>query len=174
MSRFFFDTANARDVETVVRAMRPADRREVMAVRFSDRVEDLVDDLTRALPHAIRCFVLGRDGAPVAIVGAWLTSPGVATVLMIATDDWPAIAGPATRWVRKVAIPAVLGRTVRRAECKCWSEHAVSRRWLKRLGFVEEGRVRGLGRGGEDFVQLAWLNPVPPPLTETIPCASAP
>lgn len=38
-------------------------------------------------------------------------------------------------------------------------EHGVSRKWLRRLGFKEEGGMPGYGPDGETYVRFAWVAP---------------
>jgi hypothetical protein len=97
--------------------------------------------------------------APIALVGAWMAAPGVALVRLVATDQWLTIARPAYRWIRRTFIPFVLEPNVRRAETRVLDAGAQSRLWLDRLGFQTEGIARALGRNGEDFADVAWINP---------------
>jgi hypothetical protein len=147
------------DVAYVIPRMREADAREVYAARFTPDPQALVDDMIAGLPWRIGFLALaGDDGAPIALLAAGLTTPTVAEVLMVATDDWRKIAFSATRFALRVAIPCYLGPNVRRAECKAWVGNVASRRWLKTLGFAEEGVLAAYGRRGEAFVQCAWVN----------------
>lgn len=150
--------ATDADIAWIVANMRELDRREVYAARWTDDDADLIEDLKASRAMMIRLEALcSAAGEPVALLGVWLASPGAGTALMIATDDWPSIAPAAHRHVVTRFLPLVCAPNLRRLECRAWSGHAVSRAWLARLGFVEEGLCRQLGKGGEDFVQLAWF-----------------
>ncbi|HQF30633.1 MAG TPA: hypothetical protein PLJ34_04220 [Hyphomicrobiales bacterium] len=154
--------ATLEAVTDVARRMRDVDRREIFAGRFSDgrTLEDLAGlaaHLMAGADFALRSEILALDdGTPVASLGAWVLSPGVASVHMFATDDWARIWRPATRYCRKEFIPFVLVPNVHRAECRPWAEHIGARRWLRHLGFVEEGVARSFGKNGEDFIYMAW------------------
>lgn len=150
--------ASREDVAWIVANMRDLDRREVYAGRWTDEDADLIEDIEASRPMMIRIEALcGDAGEPVALVGVWLAAPGVGQALMIATDQWPAIAAAAHRHVARRFLPLVCAPNLRRLECRAWAGHALSRAWLARLGFVEEGFCRRLGKGGEDFVQFAWF-----------------
>lgn len=150
--------ASAGDVAYVVTHMRAADRREVYAGRWTDEPADLVADIEASRVMMIRLeALLAADGLPVALLGVWLKSPGVGIGLMVATDRWGEIAAAAHRYVLRRFLPLACAPNLRRLECQAHVEHAVSRRWLARLGFVEEGLARSVGKNGEDFVHLAWF-----------------
>ena len=152
--------ATAADVAWVVANMREVDRREIFAARWSDDEADLIADIEASRAMMIRLDALcGEAGEAVALVGVWLASPGVGQALMFATDGWAAIAPLAHRYVVRRFLPLAVAPNVRRLECRAWVGHAQSRAWLARLGFVEEGLCRALGKRGEDFIQFAWFPP---------------
>lgn len=100
-----------------------------------------------------------RAPAPaVAILGALLEAPGRASVIMIATDEWPRIAKAATRYAMRTAIPAYLAG-VRSAECRCWAENLISRLWLARLGFRRVADLEQHDDLGSTFMLYRWINP---------------
>lgn len=155
--------ASPADIAAVVAHMREADRFEVMNARFSSNPADVAEELQAAMPMTIALYSLGLDTTPIALMGAWLVAPRVAGLQMIATDRWPSIAHAATRFAMRQFIPKVLAPNVNRGECRCWAGHHVARRWMQRLGFVEEGLLRQYGNDGGTYVQMAWLNPDPAP-----------
>lgn len=146
--------------------MRAFDFTEIAAGINLDDPDDVVEYIVEATiataaakDLAIANLILAADGEPVASLGAWLIGTRRANVNMFATDRWTEIWRPATRFCRKIFIPKVLVPFVRRAECMAWKGHDQSRRWLRHLGFVEEGIARAYGKSGENFVYMAWLNP---------------
>lgn len=157
-------TATAADVVGVVLNLREADAREVYAGRFDGDPFSLVEDIEARRPFSISLQALCEDdGEPVALLGVWIAGPGLGEALMLATDDWPSIAAAAHRYVLRRFLPFVCVPNLRRMQCRCWAGHTVARRWLARLGFVEEGIARRLGKGGEDFIHCAWFPPAKSP-----------
>ncbi len=152
--------ATRLDVETVIHLMRADDALEVYAGRFLDDPQALAEDLVAARPQFIAMKALcAAEFDPIAIIGARLMWPGVASIIMVATDRWSEIAFAATRWVKRVAIPVYIARNCHRGQCEAWVGNLVSCAWLENLGFVVEGRLRGYGKNGEDFIQYAWTRP---------------
>ncbi len=150
--------AQFSDIANVVYSMRTADRHEVMAARFVEDDGELVRDLWAGAQFCFALLALCRnDGFPVAIIGGRLRWPGVASIIMIATDDWPKIALAATRWVKRVAIPDIVDPICHRSQCEAWEDNAVSLRWLQALGYRVEGRLEGYGKNREAFLQYARL-----------------
>jgi hypothetical protein len=142
--------------------MREADRREVYAGRFVDDPVSLSRDMIEGRPWCFALFALCDDrGHAVAIIGGRLRWPGVASIIMIATDDWPKIARAATRWVKRVAIPKIVDPVCHRSQCEAWEGNLVTLRWLSRLGYSVEGRLDAYGKNREGFLQYARIRPEP-------------
>lgn len=155
------------DFARVVLNMRDADAFEVYSGRFDKRPETLVADFIAARASALGLLALCDEtlvAAPderspaVAILGALLEAPGRASVIMIATDEWPRIAKAATRYAMRKAIPAYLAG-VRSAECRCWAENLISRLWLARLGFRRVADLEQHDDLGSTFMLYRWINP---------------
>lgn len=151
--------ATDADVVRVVSLMRAHDAFEVYSGRFDKRPEVLVQDLIRARAYALGLLALSDEtGRAVALLGALLEAPARASVLMIATDEWSRIAGAATRYAMRVAIPVYLGG-VRSAECRCWDGNHASRRWLERLGFRCAAILPQHDEQGSTFLLYRWIHP---------------
>lgn len=168
--------ATPSDVLHVLTHLRAHNAREFAACRWSAEPEALAQETASLEPICIKHYALcagpsrtalddgpgaagGAEEPAVALIGAWLIAPGVAVVRLCATEQWLTIARPAYRWLKRVFIPCVLEPNVRRAETRVLDTGAPSREWLHRLGFHDEGIARALGRNGEDFVHVAWINP---------------
>jgi hypothetical protein len=152
--------ASPADVEAICSRLRPSDLQEVMALRLEADIGAFTAQLVMGLQSAVlRITLAGDDGEAIAFVGLWLHGPGVGSANLIATDRWDEIAAPAHRFCKRVVIGRVAPSAFRRLECRTLASHAASRKWLRRLGFVEEGVCRALGRNGENFVQCAWVHP---------------
>jgi hypothetical protein len=153
-------SATPADVHHVLSHLREHNRREMAACRWEVSTRALAREIKQLEEVCIQHFSLaGADGTPVALTGAWLVAPGVALVRLCATDQWLTIARPAYRWLKRVFIPCVLVPNVRRAETRVLDTGDASRAWLRKLGFRDEGIARALGKNGEDFVHVAWINP---------------
>lgn len=148
------------DARHVIFHMRESDRREVYAGRFNDDPHDLFQDFEsmRAFGVALRTLASATGNPapaePVALVGVWSFRPGVGVINLIATSAWPRIAMAAHRYLARTYIPA-MQKQFRRLECQPLATNTVTRAWLRRLGFEEEGVARVLGRDGEDFIHCA-------------------
>lgn len=151
------DRASLAEVHEVALAMRESDFREFSAVAWADTREDLADQLTDR--YAGRSDVLCARGAtpvPIAIGGALLLRPKVATLLFFATDEFSSIALPLTRWIRKSLFPRLAASGVHRIEAVAMVEHVASRRWMQSLGLhPETGPLLNYGKRGEAFVQFS-------------------
>lgn len=132
----------------------------VCAFDGDDTKAALAGALIAAAPRAIAYYTLAvsRYEPPIALIGAWLASPRVATIHQIRTAAWPAIGRQAHRFYRREFIPKVLEPNVRLAECRVLASHAASRRWMRSLGFEEHGSPLPYGSRGEDLVQCVWRN----------------
>ena len=149
-------------IRRVVYNMREADHREVMAGRFVDTRRDLALDIMESANFCFALFALcDDDRTAIAIIGGRLRWPGVGSILMIATDEWPLIARPATRWVKRVAIPKILDPLCHRTQCEAWEGNLATLRWLTALGYKVEGRLEAYGKNREGFLQYARLRPEP-------------
>lgn len=140
--------------------MRAMDAAEVFATRYGEDRAELVGQLVAGLSLvAFAACLNADDGEPVAFVALWPLCPGVASINLLATDRWGEIAPAAHRFCLRTVRDTVCASAFRRVECRALAAHSVSRAWLARCGLVEEGVLTALGRNGEDFVQMAWLNP---------------
>lgn len=164
------------DFARVVLNMRDADAFEVYSGRFDKTPATLVADFIASRDSALGMLALcdetlvpierlgsaqsesAEKPPAVAILGALLEAPGRASVIMIATDEWPRIAKAATRYAMRTAIPAYLAG-VRSAECRCWAENLISRLWLARLGFKRVADLEQHDDLGSTFMLYRWINP---------------
>ena len=152
------EQASAAHITYVVQNMREEDLREVMAGRFVDDLDALAYDLIESKPWCFALLALSADdGPPIAIIGGRFRWPGVGSIIMIATDDWPQIASVATRWVKRVAIPKILDPLCHRTQCEAWEGNTVTLRWLTALGYRVEGKLEAYGKNREGFLQYARI-----------------
>ncbi len=144
----------AEFVLPVARRMREADRREIFATRSPDDRDLLA---RQAAEFSRFGAVLATDaGNPACALGAVEQWPGVWTVWMFATADWPKVALSATRYVRRVLIPALVAAGAHRAECKSLEDHREAHDWLRLLGAHAEAEHRDYGINRETFITFVW------------------
>lgn len=143
-----------RYVLPVARRMRADDRAEIFATRWDEDPARFACDVIQISRHGI---VAATDaGLPAAAIGASEFWPGVWSVWMFATDDWPQVALGVTKWARRRLMPQVLKAGAHRAQCHSLESHNEAHRWLAMLGAQAEARACGLGRHGEDFITFTW------------------
>jgi hypothetical protein len=150
------DPPDLASVRYILDHARERDRRETSAVcGFWDPAqlaEAMVDDwLLRGAWGGVF-----SDGDPIAVLTMLRETPRSLQVGMLATDEFPRIALPVTRYVRRVVDPLVRKAGFTRMECRCWSEHHDARRWLQVCGAKQEAEIPGYGASGETFIQFAW------------------
>lgn len=93
---------------------------------------------------------------PAAFVMLHAMTPSCLAASMIATDDWPKVAGRVMRWGLGTLKKNAIRRGFRRLECRAMAGHDDAVRFLSRMGFVMECVVYDFGRNGETFLQFAW------------------
>lgn len=136
----------------IARNLRPRDRQEVLC--------SLPDDMT--LDAWVDAMMANQDA------DRWMVCAGVEPVAMCGVTPSP-LRHVATSWAvgtdRKLEAGASLMRTaieghriweargIRRFSCLCLDTPEESSAWLERLGYQREGVLRGMGRGGENFIQ---------------------
>lgn len=157
-----FGRWSAPAVQHVILAMRPADRREVFALRRSDDPFELFADLVAMRERALWFEVVyDRDlmGDPLAFFGVFHLTPQVGSAAMIATAGLkPRGAAEIARRVRRVVIPDLLRLGVQRVQCERWESHGQAASFLRACGALEAAEPRYcVGKRGEDFREHYWL-----------------
>lgn len=154
----WIEEATGEHVDFVVRRMRDDDAREVYACRFTDSADELIRDLLAQRPAYAPLKAFGRAGhpAPIALAGVLMVAPHVGLAHLIATDGWPAIVKPATRWVREHLIPACRDAGYHRVEVRALAAYRRSCAWIETLGAELEAEGLMLGQRREAFNQYAW------------------
>jgi hypothetical protein len=160
-------SAGQKHIFDVFRRLAPARAAELTATAWHDDPEKLARDLVVVQEslaydgHAPHLFALLDDVyQPFAIVGVVQLGPGLGAMIW-AEAGAAAAALPGHRWWRTYFVPCVMERHYRRIEFTALADNAEDRRWLKILGFTEEGIAYRQGKRGEDFIHFAWLNPDP-------------
>lgn len=144
-------------VLAVAQNMRPRDLQEFLAV---SPLESDALALSLAATYGDRpdTFCASWRGRPVAIGAMVQHRPGVVTLMFFATPEFPRIALALTRFIKNRLFPAYWANGVHRIECASLDGYAEVHRWIELLGLTREATMRGYGRGGETFLQFAWVD----------------
>lgn len=148
----------------IVQNMREKDRQEVFATAFPLPEDSQTTDdelfIRQTYDASTRegCgWVAFSEGEPIAAIGISMMWPGVASVWMFATESFPKIALPLTRWAKKTIIQIMNDAGLHRAQCWSLGSHGEAHRWLLHLGAEQEAVVEGYGRDGETFHLFGWV-----------------
>lgn len=164
---------NDGDLLYIVRNMREKDREEIFATRWADSANVLVEDCLRvaALPSSYTIMAY-HNGRPAAILGGVEHWPGTWDVWAFGTDEFDLVAFSLTKHIRRVFIPTLLARGLRRAHCRSLSTHKKAHAWLHDLGArrSDDRVLKGWGKNGESFIMFEWHREV---LLETYTPAEA-
>ena len=133
--------------------MRPADKEEVFALRWSDSPLDLAEDMMHLRGPQ---WVAWLNAEPVALIGAHLMWPNLWSVYAFGTKKFQQVGLPLTRHVRRVMMPGLKIVGALRAQCLSLSTHTEAHRWLESLNARKESVLPKYGRNGEDFVMYSW------------------
>lgn len=128
--------------------LRAADAEELYATCWDDKPETITK-------HTVACgdfrFVFAVDGRPACAIGAAPMWPGVWSMWMFATDDFPRVSLSVTKHVRHVIMPSLLKTGAHRASAASLSTHDTAHKWLQSFGFSKESEMPGFGKNGETF-----------------------
>lgn len=139
--------------------MRERDLEEFLALAPVDDGEALAQQLARQYGERndVLCVFDDRD-EPVCIGGTIETRPNVMTLLFFATDEFPRVVRPLTRFIRNELFPRYFAIGVHRIEAVAMAKYVEVHGWLARLGLKQEtGTLHAFGKGREDFVQFALV-----------------
>jgi hypothetical protein len=152
------EAASAEHVYEVACAMREHDRKEFMAVSEFQHHHGLVAALVRRFGGHPDTIMGGLDdGTPLCIGGLIQHRPHVATLLFFARDGFDEIGKDFTRFVKQRLFPGYIAKGVHRIECSSIEGYDEAHRWIEFLGLKKEAEMRKFGRGGETYVQFAWV-----------------
>lgn len=143
------------DVEAVAQNMRHRDFVEFSALSPADGRTDLANILVERYGRGAEVMVARWDGRPIAIGGLFCYRPNVASILFLATDNFPRVALSVTRFISKELFPRYEEIGVHRFEAISMLEHDEAHRWLATLGLKKEAVFFDYGKNRETFVQFA-------------------
>lgn len=151
------DVAGFADVRAVAKNMRESDFREFRALMHVDTRDEMVSELTRR--YVGQDVIVARDGVtPIAIGRTLEARPNVITLAFFATDEFPRIGKPLTRFIRQRLFPSLRQAGVHRFECVSIVGHHEAHAWIQAIGLSEEAPLIGYGKNKEDFIQFAWVS----------------
>lgn len=151
-------------VRYVALNMRERDFDEFSAVSFATDRDELARDITARYGERNDVMVADVEGEPVCVGATIMSRPNVITLLFFATDRFPEIALPITRFIKKQLFPRLVKTGVHRIEAVSMDGYEQAQHWLRTLGLEQEtGPMPGYGRNGEAFIQFAWSKDVRSP-----------
>lgn len=151
------EPATRQDVFDVALNMRNRDFDEFSAVSFCETRAELAASLSERYGDRGDVMCGWFDGVPTCIGGTVEGRPNVVTLLFFATDEFPKIALPITRWITKQLFPRLRQSGVHRIEAVSLDGYEQTHDWLRTLGLSPEaGPMHGYGKAGEAYVQFAW------------------
>lgn len=143
----------------VVTNLRSADVDEFLALSFAgDRRVLTATLLDRWADDQTAIVACAEDGTPIAVGAIVIASPNVGTLMFFATDRFPEIAGPLTRFIKKRLFPKYRDAGVHRIQCVSIADYDASHRWIQALGLEQEALLKKLGKDGQDFIQFSWTD----------------
>lgn len=141
---------------SVASRLRERDREEFAAIFGTDDPQALAQAMLEAYGDLDGLLTGCLDNGPAVFVGgAVWTRPNVAAILFMATDDFPTIAKSATRFIRDEFLPQLDAEGFHRIEAVTLASYANMQRWLRLLGFRQEGVAEAYGANREDFHHFA-------------------
>lgn len=151
------DVTTPENVRHVAERMRASDFREFSALSHADNQEEMTTLLVQGYgehPSGICAY----DGEEPVAVGAMVQGrPNVVTLMFFATDEFPKIALPLTRFITKNLFEKYRGEGVHRIECISVDGYDEAHRWIKLLGLHHEAVMPGFGKNGEAFHSYSWV-----------------
>lgn len=156
--------ATPETVRHVALNMRTRDYVEFSAVSFLEGREALADNLVERFGNSPEIHVgFTADDEPACVGGTIMTRPNVISLLFFATDRFPEIGLPITRYIRKQLLPRLIEAGVHRIEAVSISNYSETHAWLETIGLSREtGPLYGYGKDGETYLQFAWSSYVRP------------
>lgn len=129
--------------------MREMDKREIYGLRWEDNPFVITNEVMAQRNFA---WVGWVDQKPCAVFGGAPLHPGVWSMFMFATDDFPKLALGLTRFCLKQGIPKLFGELkAHRLQAHSHAKHHEAHRWLTCLGARRESVLNGYGRDGSDY-----------------------
>jgi len=137
--------------------LRARDAQEIFCTRWTEDPAALTDEMMYVVGRPTSMSVIATfNGFPAAALGAAEPWPGLWEVWAFGTDDFDHVAFTLTKYTRRVLLPALLQRGVRRMQCRSMVGHTKAHDWLRSFGARQddERALKGWGKNGEDFIMF--------------------
>lgn len=150
------DVATVEQIHDVALEMRPRDFDEFTALNVADTREDMAALLVHKLGNRDDILCASWRGEPVCIGGFIHIRPGTIALMLYATDQFPRIGLPLTRFIVREMMPRLEAAGIHRFEAQSLAGYDQVHAWLRTLGLEPEtGPLLNYGRHGEAFVQFS-------------------
>lgn len=147
------------DVKTICHNLRASDRAQIEATMGGFDAGALGNWLCGMQEYAVAWQSFGTlVRGPIALLGVWEQWPGLALGLLVATDDFKAVALPVARYLKRELPPFLIECGVRRVEVRELAGSSIDRRFVAMLGAKFECYLPLLGAQGQTGAQYAWTN----------------
>lgn len=151
------DPAGPAGIYEVAMRMRERDFEEISALMSADTREAVAEALTERYGGRDDILAVSKAGEAVCIGALVETRPNVVSALFFATERFPEVALPLTRFIRRELFPRFKAAGIHRIEASSLCDYRQMHRWLRVLGLSQETPpLAGFGKRGESFVQFAW------------------
>lgn len=156
MPQMQVNRANHWAIKHVALGMRDRDYTEIEAMTPVTGRAELATYLAEAYGNNPAVLAVGFEGGPPVVVGGLIEwRPNVASLFLCATDDFPKLAKPLTRFIRDDLMFNAQARGVHRFEAVSMAGYDAAHRWLGHLGLTQEATCRGYGKRGENYIQFS-------------------
>jgi hypothetical protein len=146
--------ADRSQIRFVLDNVRMVDALEIAAAGID--VLHMPDVLMR---HKVFCYAACHEECgPVAIWGMINRRQGVGAGFAFGTDEWPRAVIPMVRQIRHFVIPFLIDTGYHRVEAAALAGRDDVASLMHLIGAKPEGRLRGYGTSGEDFISYRWLH----------------
>ena len=136
------------DIERVARKMCELHRHKVCLTAFTD---DPVAAISYMATKPLVGVTVWKDDEPVAVCGAVITHPNVASTFFFGTDDWPKRFMEIHKFFTRNLRQALAHAGVHRVSILSPADDPEGERWKRMGGCTLEATLKGFGKGGEDF-----------------------
>lgn len=144
------------DVFTTAMGMRERDYAEIEAMAPVTGRCELADYLSNIYGGHPEVLSVRNDNGALVVVGGLIEwRPNVASLFLYATELFPTVAKPLTRFIRDDLIANAQKRGVHRFEAVSLASYETAHRWLGHIGLAQEAVCRGYGKRGEDYIQFS-------------------